>query len=149
MPVKRALRMENAETHTPVKKPATERNFSPITGTARLQLQAGNVKAGSCKPQVAKTDVENLMSLGSKMEASVPAFIKARRKLEEIVPAEGSSELKTFFSKGSANLKTELTRFKQLASKADSCLRLSGAQQNSSQAVEAGSSFEFLKSIMA
>ncbi|CAB1323918.1 unnamed protein product [Coregonus sp. 'balchen'] len=122
MPAKRTLRLEDKD-NTPAKRPAPDRNYSPLTGTYQMSpsaaFQAGKAKASgktanSCKPQVPQTEVEILHAISSKLEASVGAFIKARQELETIVAAEGSSELKSFFSRGSADLKTELRRHREL-----------------------------------
>ncbi|XP_038858801.1 centromere protein R isoform X3 [Salvelinus namaycush] len=154
MPVKRTLRLEDNDNQTPAKRPVPDRNYSPLTGTCQTSPsatpQAGKAKASgktanSHKPQVPQTEVEI-----SKLEASVGAFIKARQELKKILAAEGSSELKSFFSRGSADLKTELRRHRELASKAESCLGVNGAGQSRLQGVvQAGSSSDFLKSIMA
>ncbi|XP_045543759.1 centromere protein R isoform X3 [Salmo salar] len=139
MPVKRTLRLEDNDNQTPAKRPAPDRNYSPLTGTCQMSPsaapQAGKAKArgktaNSHKPQVPQTEVEILHAISSKLEASVGAFIKARQELKKIVAAEGSSELKSFFSRGSADLKTELRRHRELASKAESCLGVNGAGQS-------------------
>ncbi|KAL1022787.1 hypothetical protein UPYG_G00032330 [Umbra pygmaea] len=158
MPVKRALGLDGME-KTPVKKTAQDRNYSPITGTCQLssitsppaagKARASGINDNSQKPQGPQTEVEELHAIRSKLEGSVGAFFKARRKLEEIVAAESSSELETFFRRGSAELTTELRRHQELTSQAESCLRATGASQRDRQGmVQTGSSNEFLKSIM-
>ncbi|XP_021460298.2 uncharacterized protein si:dkey-148h10.5 isoform X2 [Oncorhynchus mykiss] len=70
MPVKRTLRMEDND-NTPAKRPAPNRNYSPLTGTYQMTPsaapQAGKAKASgktanSHKPQVPQTEVEIIQS---------------------------------------------------------------------------------------
>ncbi|XP_010870678.2 centromere protein R isoform X1 [Esox lucius] len=155
MPVKRALCLERPENQTPAKRHAPNRNYSPMTGTCRLSptvvSPAGKAKATqySLKPQLPQTEVEKLHAIRSKLEGSVAAFIKARQELEQIMAAEGSSELNRFFSRGSAELKTELKRHEELTAQAESCRSVDSSGQSPMQGVvQIGSSAEFLKSIM-
>ncbi|XP_071781735.1 centromere protein R [Centroberyx gerrardi] len=139
--------MDNTQSHTPSKIPAPDRNYSPLTGTA--SLPPGHAIATTHKQKVPQTDREKLDSLRSKLEGSEDAFIKARKELEEIVSAEGSSKLRSFFTRGSADLKTELKRHRELTSRVESSLEGNDARQNPFQGgTRTGSSYEFLKSIM-
>ncbi|KAM4629111.1 centromere protein R [Polymixia lowei] len=147
MPAKRALHMDNTKCHTPSKRLAPDRNYSPMTGTA--SLQPAQTKATNHKQEIPQTDNEKLHSLRSKLERSVEAFIKARQELQEIVSAGGSSELKHFFTRGSSDLRSELKRNRELTSRIESCFKENDAHQNTLQGgVRTGSSREFLKSIM-
>ncbi|KAJ7986299.1 hypothetical protein DPEC_G00338490 [Dallia pectoralis] len=157
MPVKRALRLERPG-NTPDKRRAPDRNYSPITGTRQMSptamSPAGKAKASEKTAHLNKlrgpqTEVDELHAIGSKLEGSVAEFLKARRELEQIVAAEGSSELKTFFSRGSAELKTELRRHRELTAQSESSGKVERADQTLVRAVvQTGSSAEFLKAIM-
>ncbi|KAJ8376243.1 hypothetical protein SKAU_G00068230 [Synaphobranchus kaupii] len=157
MPVKRTLRLEEKENQTPAKRPVPEGTYSPLTGTGILSpapSPKGHFKArgktdNPTKIQKPQTDAEKLHALRSKIEGSVKAFKKARQQLEEMVPTEGSSELKTFFSRGSADLRTELRKNRELVAKVETLLKGNGACCYRFQGfVKPSSSAEFLKSIL-
>ncbi|KAG7257623.1 hypothetical protein CRUP_002325 [Coryphaenoides rupestris] len=107
-----------------------------------------------------------LHALTAKLERSAGEFITARKRLEEIVAAEGNAELNDFLAKGSADLNTELARNRELScacvdvvdvleevrrhvvsmSSRGRRVRLKGLNQL--DGAEVGSSYDFLKSIM-
>ncbi|XP_061094442.1 uncharacterized protein itgb3bp isoform X2 [Conger conger] len=156
MPVKRALHLQDKE-NTPAKRPVPVGTYSPLTGTGVLSpapSPKGHFKARGktdnlTKTQKPQTDAEKLHALRSKIEGSLKAFKKARRQLEEVMPTEGSSELKAFFSRGSADLQTELRRNRELVAKAEAHLKGNGAGCYRFQGfAKPGSSYEFLKSIL-
>ncbi|XP_035269380.1 uncharacterized protein si:dkey-148h10.5 isoform X1 [Anguilla anguilla] len=135
MPVKRALHLEEKENQTPSKRPVPEGTYSPLTGTGFLSpapSPKGHFKArgktdNPSKTQKPQTDAEKLQALRSQIERSVKGFEKARQQLEKIVPTEGSSELKIFFSRGSADLQSELRRNRELVAQVEAHLKGSGA----------------------
>ncbi|KAM8746452.1 centromere protein R isoform 1-T1 [Acanthopagrus schlegelii] len=147
MPVRRALHMDNAHNHPASKIPVPARNQAPLTGTACSQ--AGKTKVTRHEQEVPETELEKLDSLRSKLEQSVDAFIKARKELEEIFSAEGSSEQGRFLTGSSTDLKTELKRHRELTSRVELSLKENKDLKHLSQgSVKKGSSYEFLKSIM-
>ncbi|KAI1892112.1 hypothetical protein AGOR_G00150610 [Albula goreensis] len=156
MPVKRTLRLEEKENETPARKrPVPDRNYSPVTGTrfmSPVPSPKGNLTArrntdNPSKTQKPQTDAEKLNALRSNV--SVKAFKKVCQQLEKIVPTEGSSELRTFFFRGSADLQTELLRNKELFSKVEKHLKGGDTHPSKFQGfAKPGSSYEFLKSIL-
>ncbi|XP_044218423.1 uncharacterized protein LOC122989533 isoform X1 [Thunnus albacares] len=129
MPAKRPLDMDNATNHPASKIPVPSRTHPPSTGTG--SSQAGKAKVTACEQDAPKTELEKLDSLRSKLEQSVDAFIRARKELEEILSAEGSSEQGHLLTGSSADLKTELKRHRELTSRAESSLK--GNHKNHSQ----------------
>ncbi|XP_036375688.1 uncharacterized protein si:dkey-148h10.5 [Megalops cyprinoides] len=107
---------------TPAKRHAPETTFSPVTGTRLMSpvhtpkdhFKAKGKTDNPSKKQRPLTDAEKLHALRSEIEGSVTVFKKTKQKLEKILSTEGSSELKTFFSRGSADLQTELCRHREL-----------------------------------
>ncbi|XP_056133278.1 uncharacterized protein itgb3bp [Lampris incognitus] len=149
MPARRALHMDGGKRGTPSKIPAHDTDYSPRTGTAILETETGHAMATTQIQQIPLTDFEKWQSLRFKLESSLKSFFKARQELEEIVSAESSSELRSFFTRGSADFRTELKRHSELISRAESCLKRNYVCQNSSQEdLRKGSSYEFLKSIV-
>ncbi|XP_066548515.1 centromere protein R [Amia ocellicauda] len=163
--VKRALHLEEVEKEnlkdmTPKKKQCLPgRVFSPLTGTCQLSPAAtprgsaskGKGRGSSDVPetQKAETPMEKLAALRSKVEASAKAFQKARTRLEHLLPIEGSSELETFFSRGTSDLQAEIRRHRELVAQVENCVFEHGTPQSSWQdSVQHGSSYEFLKSIL-
>ncbi|KAJ8277910.1 hypothetical protein GJAV_G00081570 [Gymnothorax javanicus] len=158
MPVKRTLRLDDKENRTPAKRSVPEGTYSPMTGTGWLSpapSTKGHVKArgktdNGSKIQKPQTDAEKLNAVRSKIEGSLKAFEKARQQLEKTVPTEGSSELKTLFSRGAADLQTELHRNAELSARCETHLK--GSVPGLSPFVgfaKPSSSYEFLKSILS
>ncbi|CAK6978384.1 uncharacterized protein LOC122989533 isoform X3 [Scomber scombrus] len=149
MTTKRAQDMENADNHPASKIPKLSKANAPLTATATSNSQAGKAKVTTCEQDTQQTDLEKLDSLRSKLELSVDAFIRARKKLEEILSAEGSSEQEHFLTGSSADLKTELKRHRELTFRAESSLKGNKDNRKHSQdGTRTGSSYDFLKSIM-
>ncbi|XP_040896626.1 uncharacterized protein si:dkey-148h10.5 [Toxotes jaculatrix] len=147
MPVRRALHMDNASHHPASKIPVPARNHSTLTGAS--SSQAGKTKITAHQEDVQETELEKLDSLRSKVEQSADAFIKARKELEEIYSAEGSSEQGGFLTGSSADLRTELKRHRELTSRVASSLKGNKDPNSHSQGpLKMSSSYEFLKSIM-
>ncbi|XP_051232153.1 uncharacterized protein itgb3bp isoform X3 [Dicentrarchus labrax] len=139
--------MDNGHQHPVSKIPVPARNHAPSTGTA--SSQAGKTNVTTREQEVPQTELEKLDSTRSKLEQSVDAFIKARKELEEIFSAEGSSEQGRFLTGSSADLKTELKRHRELTFRVESSLKENKDPKHHSQGtVKLGSSYEFLKSIM-
>ncbi|XP_051232152.1 uncharacterized protein itgb3bp isoform X2 [Dicentrarchus labrax] len=110
---------------------------------------SGKTNVTTREQEVPQTELEKLDSTRSKLEQSVDAFIKARKELEEIFSAEGSSEQGRFLTGSSADLKTELKRHRELTFRVESSLKENKDPKHHSQGtVKLGSSYEFLKSIM-
>ncbi|XP_072294159.1 centromere protein R [Eucyclogobius newberryi] len=65
-------------------------------------------------------------SLRSKLEHSSSAFIKARKELEEVLSAGGSSEQGRVDSEAAAELKRELQRHRDLTAKVKLHLKENG-----------------------
>ncbi|KAJ8392551.1 hypothetical protein AAFF_G00074290 [Aldrovandia affinis] len=155
MPVKRTLNLEEKENTPAKKRRVPERTYSPVTGTrftspapSKGHSEASGKTDNPSEVQKPQTDAEKLRALRSKMERSVEAFKKAREQLK-IVPTEGSSELETFFFRGSADLQTELCRNRELVAKVETHSKGKGVQYYHFQGVvKPGSSYEFLKSIL-
>ncbi|KAF0041886.1 hypothetical protein F2P81_005418 [Scophthalmus maximus] len=91
-----------------------------------------------------------LDSMRSKLEQSVDAFVRARKELEEILPAEGSSEQGRFLTGSSADLRTELKRHKELTASTEASSTKGNKDPNnhSGGPAKMGDSYKFLKSIM-
>ncbi|XP_050933460.1 uncharacterized protein itgb3bp [Lates calcarifer] len=149
MPVRRSLHMDNAH-HRPASKiPVPARNHATLTRTAASQAATGKTKVTAHEEEVPQTELERLDALRSKLEQSADAFIRARKELEEIFSAEGSSEQGHSLTGSSADLKTELQRHRELTSRVESSLKGNKDPNNHHQGpVKMGSSCEFLKSIM-
>ncbi|XP_029563847.1 centromere protein R isoform X4 [Salmo trutta] len=97
MPVKRTLRLEDNDNQTPAKRPAPDRNYSPLTGTCQMSPsaapQAGKAKArgktaNSHKPQVPQTEVEIIQSrvLPRREWCWPEPFARQRRRRAERCP---------------------------------------------------------------
>ncbi|CAL8309319.1 unnamed protein product [Lota lota] len=148
MPAKRALRfsLDKKVSREPLKSAAQNGDERDVPGPGSHPA-AGQT---THEPIIQHRDVEKLHTLTSKLEKSGGAFIKARKRLEEIVAAEGNPELKSFLGTSSADWNTELARNRQLTSRAELQLK-EGSSRQSLYKVDgamAGSSYEFLKSIL-
>ncbi|XP_018609719.1 centromere protein R [Scleropages formosus] len=153
MPVKRALRLEK-ENETPAKRPAPDRNYSPVTGTCSLAstpVPPGKGKTGyPSEIQNAPADAEKSDVPRSKTETLLKIFQKAKLHIEKALPMEGSSELRSFFTRGSADLEAELCKHRELGASVGTCLSVTDfGQCPPVQGFEKqASSYEFLKSIL-
>ncbi|XP_061681828.1 uncharacterized protein itgb3bp isoform X2 [Syngnathoides biaculeatus] len=139
--------MANAD-HPPSKIPVSVKSKQYVTLVSTKSSRT--VKANITTPKKAAplTELEKLDSLRSKLEQSLDAFIRARKELEEICPAEGSNE-KEHLQSASTNMKVELMRHRKLASRIETSVKGNSEKQNPSQGtVRMGSSYAFLKPIM-
>ncbi|XP_034035443.1 uncharacterized protein si:dkey-148h10.5 [Thalassophryne amazonica] len=139
--------MDSAQGHKASKTPVLEKKNLPKMGLE--SSQAGKAKVTKSEQKVPPTELEKLDSLRSKLEQSLDEFIKARKELEEILPAEGSNEQGQLGPRSSAELKTELKRHRELTSRVESDLRRKTPRIHLQGAVRKGSSYDFLKSIMS
>ncbi|XP_035502774.1 uncharacterized protein LOC118317845 isoform X2 [Scophthalmus maximus] len=147
MPVRRVLHMEKAQHNPASRLPVPARNQKAPTAPA--SSQAGRTKVTADEEEVPQTELEKLDSMRSKLEQSVDAFVRARKELEEILPAEGSSEQGRFLTGSSADLRTELKRHKELTStEASSTKGNKDPNNHSGGPAKMGDSYKFLKSIM-
>ncbi|KAM7409759.1 hypothetical protein PAMA_001313 [Pampus argenteus] len=146
---KRARYMGNTNQHPAAKIPVPSGTHPPLTGAASASSQAVKAQVTTCEQDAQQTELEKLDCLRSKLEQSVDAFIRARKELEEILSAEGSSEQGHLLSGSSADLRTELKRHRELTSRAESSLEGNKDHKDHSRdGMRAGSSYDFLKSIV-
>ncbi|XP_070688599.1 centromere protein R [Pempheris klunzingeri] len=125
--------MDNTRHHRASKLPVPVRHQALLTEAASSPAEKTKTTRHEQEPQ---TELEKLDSLRSKLEQSVDAFIKARKELEEIFSAEGSSEQERVFTGSSSDLRTELRRHRELTSRLKSSLKESKHPKNHSQGRE-------------
>ncbi|XP_042564754.1 uncharacterized protein LOC122133210 [Clupea harengus] len=137
MPVKRALRLEDKKT-TPLKRPALEKTFSPLTGThlmSPVPATPGNYQASEETTSAGKAQSapqKKLEKLRSNLEKSAQSILNARQDLESQLPLEGSSELKRLFSRGTGDLLKELEEHRKLVDKVESSFAMGRMRERES-----------------
>ncbi|XP_051563170.1 centromere protein R-like isoform X2 [Myxocyprinus asiaticus] len=157
MPVKRALHLHDKE-NTPAKRHASNRNYSPMTGTrlmSPMTKPAGNSKAvgkttNPPKTKEPMTDAERIVFLRCKVKRSLKDLMKYRQRLGTLVPVEGSSELRSLLLIGPADLQTELKMHEDLSSKIASGVHRADTNKGHYQGLkQTSSSYVFLKEILS
>ncbi|XP_058494088.1 uncharacterized protein itgb3bp isoform X1 [Solea solea] len=131
MASKRTLRKENAHSLPASRLPVPARNHKTLTAVA--SSQPGKIKIVANEEEVPQTELEKLDSLRTQLEQSLDEFIRARKKLEEIIPAEGSGEQERLPIGSNADLRTELKRHRELAPRVASSLKGKENPNNRSQ----------------
>ncbi|XP_075901539.1 centromere protein R [Nelusetta ayraudi] len=146
MSQKRAV--ENTHRPPPSKIPVPTRKLTPAAKAESSQSAKSKAVARSHEPKATSTELEKLESLRAKLEQSANEFIRARKELEEILPADGSGEQGPTDTGSAAGLKKELKRLKELTTRVESSLQEHQDARLCSQGpAEKRSSYDFLSSI--